>query len=125
LVYLSVIQFVDLATDAKLFFDMYRYSRIKYTPCLPNRIDYIEANLTCSIIPEYEIFPNGTITPPGANGIVNLADLEFNYTDENETSYKIATTAMLISMVSTYLVAYSSIIKLFLDNGSYEPHVIR
>lgn len=32
---------------------------------------------------------------------------------------------MLISMFSTYLIAYSSIIKLNLDNGSYEPHIIK
>jgi hypothetical protein len=43
------------------------------------------------------------------------------YDNENAKSYKWATTVMLISMFSTYLVAYSSIIKLFLDNGSYEP----
>ena len=43
----------------------------------------------------------------------------------NETSYKVTTTVMLISMLSTYLVAYSSIIKLFLDNGSYEPQILK
>lgn len=32
---------------------------------------------------------------------------------------------MLMSMFSTYLVAHSSIIKLFLDNGSYEPQIIK
>ena len=32
---------------------------------------------------------------------------------------------MMISMTSTYLVAYSSIIKLFLDTGSFEPHIIK
>lgn len=32
---------------------------------------------------------------------------------------------MLICMLSTYLVAYSSIIKLFLDNGWYEPQIIK
>jgi hypothetical protein len=40
LVYLSVIQFVDLATDASLLRDMYRYSRIRYEDCSENRIDY-------------------------------------------------------------------------------------
>lgn len=32
---------------------------------------------------------------------------------------------MLISMFSTYLVAYSSIIKLMLDTGVFEPHIIK
>lgn len=32
---------------------------------------------------------------------------------------------MLVSMISTYLVAYSSIIKLMLDNGKFEPAVIK
>jgi hypothetical protein len=39
--------------------------------------------------------------------------------------YKLATMIILVSMISTYLVAYSSIIKLMLDNGSFEPAVIR
>lgn len=39
LVYLSMIQFVDLITDAKLLFDMYRYSRIRFTECSESRID--------------------------------------------------------------------------------------
>jgi hypothetical protein len=39
--------------------------------------------------------------------------------------YKTATCIMLISMISTYLVAYSSIIKLFLDQGTFEPAVIK
>lgn len=41
LVYLSVIQFVDLLTDASLLYDMYRYSRIAYTACSGARIDYL------------------------------------------------------------------------------------
>ena len=32
---------------------------------------------------------------------------------------------MLVSMLSTYLVAYSSIIKLLLDTGVFEPHIIK
>lgn len=32
---------------------------------------------------------------------------------------------MGISMLSTYLIAYSSIIKLLLDNGSFEPHITK
>jgi hypothetical protein len=39
--------------------------------------------------------------------------------------YKIATMTMLVSMISTYLVAYSSIIKLMLDQGNFEPAVIK
>jgi hypothetical protein len=40
-------------------------------------------------------------------------------------SYKIVTTTMAISMLSTYLIAYSSIIKLMLDSGKFEPHIIK
>jgi hypothetical protein len=39
--------------------------------------------------------------------------------------YKVATMTMLVSMISTYLVAYSSIIKLMLDQGNFEPAVIK
>ena len=39
--------------------------------------------------------------------------------------YKVATCIMLVSMISTYLVAYSSIIKLMLDQGTFEPAVIK
>ena len=60
------------------------------------------------------------------SGYTKPFDQVYNYySDFNERSYKWATTVMLISMLSTYLVAYSSIIKLFLDNGSYEPHIIK
>jgi hypothetical protein len=41
LVYQSVNQFFDLATDALLLYDMYRYSRINYVPCSDTRIDFI------------------------------------------------------------------------------------
>lgn len=134
LVYLSVIQFIDLATDAKLLYDMYRYSRIKYMPCNPSRIDYLGANQTmpgepeCSIIAETEenvdffIKTNGTLS---LNPEKNLSEKYVLYSDDNEFSYKVSTVVMLISMMSTYLVAYSSIIKLMLDNGSYEEHVIK
>lgn len=43
LVYLSVIQFIDLITDGKLLFDMYSYSRIRYVDCSESRIDYMGA----------------------------------------------------------------------------------
>jgi hypothetical protein len=39
--------------------------------------------------------------------------------------YKLSTCVMLVSMISTYLVAYSSIIKLMLDQGNFEPAVIK
>jgi hypothetical protein len=140
LVYLSVIQFVDLLTDAKLFWDMYRYSRIKYVECTDTRIDYIsdvddEYYGHCSIVVEdirdednkgyvgREAVEDRTFTFINSEGLEVLRN--FNYDNSNETSYKIATTCMLICMLSTYLVAYSSIIKLFLDNGSYEPHIIK
>jgi hypothetical protein len=41
------------------------------------------------------------------------------------THYKISTTVMAISMFATYLIAYSSIIKLMLDSGKFEPRIIK
>lgn len=51
LVYLSVIQFVDLGTDASLLSQMYKYSYIKYTECSPSRIDWNDELQDCYIIP--------------------------------------------------------------------------
>ena len=89
-------------------------------PCSESRIDWIAANMTCSIEPHWN-----TTGAMGMNLDETQPPEDINYTYENERSYKMATTAMLISMISTYLVAYSSIIKLFLDNGQYEPHIIK
>jgi hypothetical protein len=53
-------------------------------------------------------------------------DLQGEYFFEKEVyGYKVATCVMLVSMISTYLVAYSSIIKLMLDQGTFEPAVIK
>ena len=75
--------------------------------------------------------PDGSIPDnmPSELDINNL-DLEnrlsyMPYEGKEVWGYKIATCIMLVSMVSTYLVAYSSIIKLFLDRGTFEPAVIK
>jgi hypothetical protein len=75
--------------------------------------------------------PDGSIpdSMPSELDINNL-DLEnrlsyMPYEGKEVWGYKIATCIMLVSMVSTYLVAYSSIIKLFLDRGTFEPAVIK
>lgn len=117
IVYMSVIQFGDLITDAILLWQMYQYSYIRYTPCTPKRIDWSDDLKDgvgdCKVMTE------------GYDASIHEALGYEPYDDDNEASYKTATTIMLISMFSTYLVAYSSIIKLLLDTGSFEPHIIK
>lgn len=75
--------------------------------------------------------PDGSI-PDGMPSELDINNLDLEnrlsympYEGKEVWGYKIATCIMLVSMVSTYLVAYSSIIKLFLDRGTFEPAVIK
>jgi hypothetical protein len=80
---------------------------------------------------KWEMNPDGSI-PDGMPSELDINNLDLDnrlsympYEGKEVWGYKIATCIMLVSMVSTYLVAYSSIIKLFLDRGTFEPAVIK